>query len=90
MEIGSNSGASALSHPARPFNPAAWLALYVELGGGYTVNCAGVCLHWPRHMSGLERTALVAHEMPLKSDRSKQEAVRDYLASICITETGIC
>lgn len=42
-----------LSHPASPFNPAAWLALYVELGGGYTVNCVGVCLHWPRHMSGL-------------------------------------
>ena len=56
MHIANNiQGASAPSDGARPFDPADWLARYVELGGGYTANPNGVVLHY--HDTGGERPA---------------------------------
>lgn len=76
--------------PLRPFDPAAWLAHYVELGGGYTVSPTGVILHWSLRITEEERQALVQHEHPLRRDLVKREAVKAYLASHTCTEAEPC
>ena len=58
---------------------AAWLARYVELGGGYTVSPNGVILHWSLRITEDERRALVM-----------REAVKSYLSSRTMTEAEPC
>lgn len=77
-------------YAAGGFNPAAWLARYVDLGGGYTVNSGGICLHWSLRITEAERAALVAHERPLRRDRERREAVKAYLASMMAQEAEPC
>lgn len=74
-----HQGASAPTDGARPFDPAEWLARYVELGGGYTVNSESVWLHWSLRITEQERDALVQHERPLHRDLTKREAVKSLL-----------
>ena len=82
MHIANNiQGASAPSDGARPFDPADWLARYVELGGGYTANPNGVVLHWSLKITEAERQALVRHERPLRHNLAMQDTVKAYLAS---------
>lgn len=88
MHIENKSGASAPTPSSRPFDPAAWLALYVELGGGYTVNSIGACLHWPSNISQQERAWLSEHKRQIRADRARQIAVRDYLASLSPREAA--
>jgi hypothetical protein len=87
MDMATTSGASAPNHGARPFDPADWLASYVEMGGGYTVTGASCCLHSLWGLSRAEQTALAAHQLPLLADPEKREAVRAYLTSGCPMET---
>ena len=80
MHIANNTqGASAPTDGARLFDPAAWLARYVELGGGYTVSPTSICLHWSLRITEQERDALVQHERPLRRDLTKREAVKSLL-----------
>jgi hypothetical protein len=72
------------------FNAAAWLARYVELGGGYTVSPNGVILHWSLRITEDERRALVQHERPLRRDLVMREAVKAYLASHTAAEGEPC
>ena len=72
------------------FNPATWLARYVELGGGYTVSPNGVVLHWSLRITEEERCALVQHERPLRRDLVMREAVKSYLASHTAAEADPC
>ena len=83
-------GAPAPNVPLCPFNPAAWLARYVELGGGYTVSPNGVVLHWSLRITEEERNALVLHERPLRRDLAMREAVKAYLASHTTIEGDPC
>ena len=83
-------GASAPTVPLRPFDPAAWLARYVELGGGYIVNGVGACLHWSLRITEEERTALIVHERQLRRDGARREAVKAYLASMVVQEAEPC
>lgn len=85
-----NRGALAPIAPSRPFAPAAWLARYVELGGGYTVSPNGVILHWSLRITEEERSALVQHERPLRRDLIMREAVKAYLASHSVMEGDPC
>ena len=62
-----------------PFDPAAWLAVYVDLGGGYCVTADGVWLHWSLKITEAEHEALAAHEMPLRRDLEKRNAVKALL-----------
>ena len=87
---GINQGAPAPIVPIRPFDPAIWLARYVELGGGHTVNSAGVCLHWSLRITEQEREALALHERPLRRNLVLREAVKDYLASLVAAEGEPC
>jgi len=80
MHIANNiQGASAPTDGARPFDPSDWLARYIELGGGYTVNNDGVWLHWSLKITEEEQQALVTHEMALRRDLAKREAVKSLL-----------
>lgn len=86
--VGINQGVSAPIVPLRPFDPATWLARYVELGGGYTVSPNGVILHWSLRITEEERRALVQHERPLRRDLVMREAVKAYLASDTLMEAA--
>ncbi|RYM11013.1 hypothetical protein [Sphingobium cupriresistens] len=86
MDMANTSGASAPNHGARLFDPAEWVASYVDLGGGYTVTGASCCLHSVRGLSWAEQAALAAHQLPILADPSKREAVRAYLTSGCLME----
>ncbi|GAY19718.1 hypothetical protein [Sphingobium fuliginis] len=91
MHIANNiQGASAPTDGARPFDPADWLAHYVELGGGYTVNPDSVWLHWSLTISEAERHALQAHEMPLRCDMTKRDAVKSLLLASSPKEALSC
>lgn len=79
-------GTSMMEATSVAFDPAAWLARYVELGGGYTVSAAGSCLHWSLRITEQEREALTAHERPLRRDLALRGAVKDYLASLVARE----
>ena len=82
MHIANNiQGASAPTDGACLFDPAAWLARYVELGGGYTVNSDSVWLHWSLDITDAERETLRAHEMPLRRDLAKRDAVKSLLTA---------
>ena len=82
MHIENNfQGASAPTDGARLFDPAEWLARYVELGGGYTVSPTSVCLHWSMRITEQERDALVQHERPLRRDLAKRDAVKSLLTA---------
>ena len=82
MHIANNiQGASAPTEGARLFDPAQWLARYIELGGGYTVNNDSVWLHWSLGISDAERDALRAHEIPLRRDMAKRDCVKAFLTS---------
>lgn len=85
-----NQGAPAPIVPIRPFDPAAWLARFVELGGGYTVSPNGVVLHWSLRITEEERRALVQHERPLRRDLVMREAVKAYLARNTAMEGDSC
>lgn len=86
MDIAETSGALAPSLSTRLFDPAQWLAVYVELGGGYSVSSRGAYLHWPRDISRQERSWLFEHERQIRADVTRQTAVGDYLASLCPRE----
>ncbi|KKW89414.1 hypothetical protein [Sphingobium chungbukense] len=83
-------GASAPTDGARLFDPAEWLARYVELGGGYTVNPTSVCLHWSLRITEHERDALAQHERPLRRDLAKREAVKALLLASSPKEALSC
>lgn len=85
-----HQGASAPTDGARPFDPAEWLARYVELGGGYTVSPASVCLHWSLRITAQERDALAQHERPLRRDLTKREAVKSLLLASSPKEALPC
>jgi hypothetical protein len=85
-----HQGAAAPTIPLRSIDPAAWLARYVELGGGYTVSSNGVMLHWSLNITEEERRALVQHERPLRRDLIMREAVKAYLASHAAVEVDPC
>lgn len=87
---GINQGAPAPIVPPRAFDPATWLARYVELGGGYTVSSNGVVLHWSLRITEGERQALVQHERPLRRDLVMREAVKSYLTSHTAMEAEPC
>lgn len=72
-------GASAPTEGARHFDPAEWLARYVELSGGYTITNDGVWLHWSLKITEEEQQALFAHETALRLDLTKREAVKALL-----------
>ena len=89
MHIANNiQGASAPIPGACLFDPASWLARYVELGGGYTVSPNGVVLHWSLRITEKERQALVQHERPLRRDLIARETVKAYLASHTAAEAA--
>ena len=88
--VGITQGASAPIAPLRSFNPAAWLACYIELGGGYTVSPNGVVLHWSLRITEEERSALVQHERPLRRDLVMREAVKAYLVTHTAAEGEPC
>lgn len=89
MLIESNiQGASAPIPGACLFDPAAWLARYVELGGGYTVSPNGVILHWSLRITEEKRQALVQHERPLRRDLAMRETVKAYLTSHTMMEAA--
>lgn len=81
-----------MQHPSllASFNPAAWLARYIELGGGYTVSPNGVILYWSLRITEEERNALVQHERPLRRDLVMREAVKAYLTSHTALEAEPC
>ena len=80
MHVANNiQGALAPTDGARLFDPAEWLARYVDLGGGYTVSPTSVWLHWSLRITEQERDALVQHERPLLRDFVKREAVKSLL-----------
>jgi len=82
MHIANNTqGASAPTDAARPFDPSEWLARYIQLGGGYTVNNDSVWLHWSLDISEAERDALRAHEVSIRRDMAKRDAVKALLTS---------
>lgn len=87
---GIHQGAPAPIVPIRPFDPAAWLARYVELGGGYTVSPNGVVLHWSLRITEEERSALVQHERPLRRNLIMREAVKSYLMAHTAAEADPC
>lgn len=87
---GINPGAPAPITPLCPFDPAEWLARYVELGGGYTVSPNGVVLHWSLRITEEEREALAVHERPLRRSLALREAVKAYLAGMVATEGELC
>lgn len=91
MHIANNiQGASAPIHGARVFDPAEWLARYVELGGGYTVTDESVWLHWSLTITEAEQAALIIHERPLRSDLAKREAVKSLLLASSPKEALPC
>ena len=72
---GINQGAPAPIVPLPPFNPAEWLARYVELGGGYAVIGDAVWLHWSLN-GDVDELALKAHEMTVRRDGARHAAVK--------------
>ena len=79
-----------MAAPISAVSAAAWLARYVELGGGYTVSPNGVILHWSLRLTEDERRALVQHERPLRRDLAMRDAVKSYLTSHTAAEADPC
>jgi len=75
------------STPIAPFNPATWLTSYVELGGAFTANAFGACIHRSGRVGDVDLEALAAHEDQLIRDPSAQCAVKAYLTSLLKAET---
>jgi len=72
---GINQGAPAPIAPLRPFDPVAWLARYVDLGGGYAVVGDAVWLHWSLK-GDVDESALKEHERIVRRDPEQHAAVK--------------
>ncbi|MAM37252.1 MAG: hypothetical protein CL949_01810 [Erythrobacter sp.] len=57
------------------FDPAAWLARYVELGGGYSVVGDAIWLHWLLSVA-VDEAAIQAHERVLRGRPDWRNAVK--------------
>jgi hypothetical protein len=91
MDIANNNqGASAPADGVRPFDPSQWLARYIELGGGYTINAESVWLHWSLKITEAEQIALTLHEGALRRDMAKREAVKALLVASTAREVLPC
>ena len=72
---GINQGPPAPIVTLRPFDPVAWLARYVNLGGGYAVVGDAVWLHWSLK-GDVDESALKEHERTLRRDPARHDAVK--------------
>lgn len=61
--------------PAGRFDPAAWLARYVELGGGYSMVGDAIWLHWLLS-ANVDEAAIQAHERVLRGRPEWRDAVK--------------
>lgn len=61
--------------PPAVFDPAQWLARYVDLGGGYSVIGDAVWLHWSIK-GDVDEAALRAHERGVRFDPLQRDAVK--------------
>lgn len=79
-------GASAPTHDTCSFDPAAWLARYVELGGGYTVTSGIARFHRHCGITQAQQAALAHHERRLRADLANRDAVEAHILSMSVTE----
>ncbi len=57
------------------FQPAEWLARYIDLGGGYSVVGDAIWLHW-LISSNVDEAAIKAHERVLRGRPDWRDAVK--------------
>ena len=72
-------GTSTPIDDVRPFDPAAWLARYVELGAGYTVRDSNVWLGWSMDVPKDRQAEICAHIRLLRHDLEKHQAIKTLL-----------
>lgn len=85
MDIHANrNGASAPSHPARPFDPSEWLARFVAAGGRYANTSSGVWIFSPADCAPL------AIQKEIAGNAALQSAVTDHIAATTTREALPC
>lgn len=85
MDICSNrNGASAPSHPARPFDPAEWLARFVAAGGRYANTSSGVWIFSPADC------AAMAIHREIAGSPALRDAVAAHIAATTTREALPC
>lgn len=85
MDMHSNrNGASAPSHPARPFDPAEWLARFVAAGGRYANTSSGV---WIFSRPNCESLAI---QREIAGNKALLSAVTDHIAATTTREALPC
>lgn len=85
MDIHTNrNGALAPSHPARPFDPAEWLARFVAAGGRYANTSSGVWIFSRANCASLAIQREIAGNIALFS------AVTDHIAATTTREALPC
>ena len=85
MDICTNrNGASAPFHPARPFDPAEWLARFVAAGGRYANTSSGGWIFSPADCEALAIQQEIAGNIALFS------AVTDHIAATTTREALPC
>lgn len=61
------------------FDPAAWLARYIGLGGGYTVRGQSVWIGWSMDIDQCKQAELCAHVSFLRQDTGRRDLVKAAL-----------
>ncbi len=85
MDICTNrNGASAPFHPARPFDPAEWLARFVAAGGRYANTSSGVWIFSPADCEPLA----IQQEIAVSTER--REAVTAHISATTTREALPC
>lgn len=60
------------------FDPAHWLARYIDLGGGYSVVGDAIWLHWSLN-GDVDEQALRAHEAAVRRDPANHASVKTLI-----------
>lgn len=85
MDILSNTnGTSAPSHPARPFDPAEWLARFVAAGGRFANTSSGVWIFSRANCASL------AIQREIAGNAALLNAVTDHIAATTTREALPC
>ncbi len=85
MDIHTNrNGASAPSHPARPFDPAEWLARFVAAGGRYANTSSGVWIFSRANCASL------AIQREIAGSPERHEAVTAHISATTTREVLPC
>lgn len=74
MNMATTSGAS-IPQSSPLFDPAEWLARYIDLGGGYSMVGDAIWLHWLLS-ANVDEVAIQAHERVLRGRPEWRDAVK--------------